>query len=323
MRTLTSPRPRLPRATGVCAALALLGLLGSACSDSGTQAGGTTETQTETGDETQTETGDEAQAETGGESTASGFCSHIDGIGAELALVNMTETEDAAAVPDLVSSAAERFSTVEPPEQIRQSWQRVGEFFMLADEALAGVDVNSAADIEDALQFEGEEDFAMVLTLPGQMELVGAFVQEECGVDLGITAPVVTDVCSLVDTVHLTSVFPNGTVPEGENMPWGQGSVECTWDDSDGHEVGIVVLPASTMESDLLSGQEPIETSNFDDIEIGVYDGAIGPFRAASGRTAAAVIDDTGVMVSVSGEDSNAEANKAIALVGLVAAELP
>lgn len=256
-----------------------------------------------------------------GGGSAGGFCESVDGIERDLALANLTEIEDPAEYPDRVSSAAERFASVEPPAEIASSWQRVSDFFTTTDEALRDVEVRTEEDLEQALSLEGEEAFGMVLTLPGQAEAVGLYVQETCQVDLGIAAPAVADVCAAVDAAHLQSVFDNG-VPEGEHRPWGNGTVECMWSDGD-REVGVVVMPAQAMRSDLLDGMSPLESVAMGgEAPIDVYDGAFGPLRAAGGRTAATVVGDTGVLASVRSGDPRAEADKAIALVGLLAVDL-
>jgi hypothetical protein len=130
-----------------------------------------------------------------------------------------------------------------------------------------------------------------------------------------VTPPAIADVCAAVDVTHLGSVF-DGDVPEGEHRRWGGSTVECMWSDDD-REVGIVVTLADVMHSDILGGANPLEGETSGAIE--VYDGALGPFRSASGRTAATIVGDTGVVVSLSGgDDTRADTDKAIAVAGLV-----
>lgn len=255
-------------------------------------------------------------------STDDDFCANVDGIADDLDLLIATEADDPAQFPEQIAAAADRFSRIEPPEQIAASWQALGDMFAMTDEALEGVEVTSEDDIEQALSFDDDEAaFAMVIQLPGNVDSVGVFVQDACGVDLGFEPPAIANVCDVMDPVHLESVF-EAAVPEGEHRPWGGGTVECMWDDEQGNEVGVVVLPAEAMHRDLLHDKDAMETVAFDDATIEVYDGAFGPLRGAGGRTAVLVVDDTGVLASVRGGDDAAAAQKAIALVGMVATEL-
>lgn len=252
---------------------------------------------------------------------ANAFCEGVVGIEDDLALLELTEFDDPAGVPDRVSDAAERFATIEPPEQIAASWQHVSDVLALMDESLSDVEVQTQEDIDDALAMEGEQAFTMVLRLPGQVESVGVYVQDTCQVDLGIVPPAIADVCATVDVAHLDSVF-DGDVPEGENRRWGAGAVECVWDDRDDREVGIVVMPAAAMHDDLLTDLTPLDSVQLENSTIDVYDGAFGLLRAAAGHTAATVVGDTGVLASVRSGDAQAESQKAIAIAGLVADEL-
>lgn len=309
MNRLMLTRTYVARSLPVCAAALLVGAI-AACGD-----------DEPTG-------GPEAPPESNAPSPAGGgsggeFCDSVDGIGDDLALLELTQIDDPAQFPDRVSRAAERFTGTEPPAPIAASWRHVSDFFTTADEALRDVEVTTEEDIEQALNLEGEESFAMVLMLPGQAETVGLYVQDECQVDLGITPPAVDNVCAAVDVAHLQSVF-DGDVPEGEHRPWGDGTVECMWDDGNDREVGVVVMPADAMRSDLLDGMSPLEGES---VQMGsgtidVYDGAFGPLRAASGRTAATVVGETGVLASVRTGDTSAEAQKAVALVGLVTVDM-
>lgn len=270
-----------------------------------------------------------------GSSTAApgdGFCDAVAGVGDDLALVDLTADweDDPKRFVTQVSVAAERFSTVAPPAPIARSWEGLGDFFSMVDGALAGVEVEGAEDLIEALRFEGEDAFAMVVLLPGHAETVGAFVQDECGVDLGIEDPVVANVCELLDGVDIDAIFA-GSAPGGEHRRWGEGVVECVWDDRDGIEVGVVIGPAESVRSDLLQDQEAIEVVEVDAGAIEVFDGAIGPMRMASGRTAALDSSDTAgtaaagttVMASVRGGDVDGDAAAAVDLVETAIARLP
>lgn len=294
------------RSLAVCAAVGLLGT---------TVACGGTEPGEQTGEPDRTT--DTSSTTHGG--AGDGFCDSVDGIEEELLALAVAE-DDPTRFVEVAARAAERFSTVEPPEQIAAEWQSLGDFFTLVDESLQGVEVTSKEELDQALNLEGEEAFVMLLRLPGQTEVVGVYVQDECQVDLGITPPAVEDVCAAIDPANLGSVF-DGQVPEGENRRWGGGMVECFWSDGD-REVGVVVMPAETMQSELLEDANQLDSVAFDGAPIDVYDGAFGPLRGAAGRTAATVVGDTGVLASVRSGDPQAEAQKAIALVGLVAVDL-
>lgn len=252
-----------------------------------------------------------------------GFCDSVVGIGEDLALADLTADwkSDPQGYVDGLAAAAVRFSSAKAPEAIAVPWEALSEFFTMTDAALEGVDATDPESIKDALRSDDESAFAMVLLLPGQTEMVGAFVQDECGVDLGIATPAIADVCSALDPVHLESVF-EGAVPDGENRRWGQGVVECVWDDRGGVEVGIVVGPVDVVRPDLLQGQEPIDAVQGGDSPIDVYDGALGPLRAASGRTAATDVNGTAVLASVRTGGMDADALKAIALAGLISDQL-
>jgi hypothetical protein len=255
-----------------------------------------------------------------GEASGGEFCKAVAGIEDDLSVLDLTAgwKADPQGYVKRLSTAAERFSTVEPPAPIVQPWRALGKFFSMANTALDGVDATRPEAIEQALKFNDEEAFSMVLLLPGQGETVGAFVQEKCGVDLGIKSPAVANVCDALDPSHLGSVFGDA-VPTGENRRWGKGVVECVWDDRDGTEVGIVVGPADALRPDLLQGKEPIDTVRTGGAATDVYDGALGPLRAASGRTAVTEVGGTAVLASVRTGDMNADGSKAVALAGLMA----
>lgn len=262
--------------------------------------------------------GDDSAAGSGDE-----FCDAVAGIEDDLAALDLTDEweNDPQGFATRVSVAAERFATVEPPAPVAQPWQGLSEFLSMADAALDGVDTTDADAVAQALRFDGEEAFGMLLRLPGQRDAVGAFVQQRCGVDLGIDPPAVVSVCATLDAAHLGSVFGDA-VPDGEDRHWGQGVVECMWDDGQGTEVGVVVGPGDMLGPDVLQGHEPIDVAQAGSGPVEIYDGAIGPLRSASGRTAATELDGTMVLASVRTGDVDADASKAIALVGLMVAEL-
>ena len=248
------------------------------------------------------------------------FCSQVDGIGAELTLLTSEDVADPAQYPDQISQAAERFTTLEPPEGVVESWRHVADFLVMVEDALDGVDVSSAEDLDEALTFDSDS-FATVIQLPGHVESVGVFVQDACDVDLGITAPAISNVCDIVDPTHLGSAFDNA-VPAGEHRAWGGGVVECLWGDTSGPEVGVVVGPAEFIQTDIVAMAEIVDTANFGDATIEVYDCAVGPHRSRGGRTAVIAVDQTSGLASVATGDASAEAEKAIALVGMISGEL-
>lgn len=308
MSHVFTAKKALTRLLALGAAAAILGSL-AACST--TTAAPSTDTQPETKQATP------AEAETDSE-----FCQAMDGIENDLALLKMSAAPgDPEKFAAQTAIAAERFSSVAPPDSIAGSWSYLGDFFSMANEALEGVDVTNEADLEEALNFDGEDAFAMVIQLPGQSEAVGLFVQETCGLDLGIVPPAMANVCDAFDQSDLDSIFTAG-IPEGENRPWGDGVVECYWEDDQGNEVGAVVGPAERLKSEILQNVETVDSVKVDGVTIQVFDGAVGPLRAAGGRTAMAQVADTGVMVSVRTGDSSVEAEKAVALVSLVSSKL-
>lgn len=251
---------------------------------------------------------------------ATGFCDDMAGIDADLAIANfsMDWTSSPQGYIEAVNTAAERFSTVAAPPDVEDEWTTVREFFAMAATALDGVDPSDGAALEAALRFNDDEAFVLVIQAPGLSEAVGVYVQEECGMDLGLQAPAISNVCEALDPSHLSSVFGD-TLPRGDNRRWGEGVVECVWDDGASAEVGIVVGPLVATLPELVQGQEPIDTVDGGDISIDVYDGALGPLRSASGRTAVTDNGATAVITSVRTGDDQADALKAVALVGLMA----
>src|SRR5690625_4371915 len=179
---------------------------------------------------TTTPTTTELQPEESGDA----FCADVAGIGEDLAVADLSAdwTLDPQGYVNATVTAAERFASVETPGGIADAWDFLGEFFAMAASALEGVDSTDATAIEEALRFDDEDAFTMVLRLPGHAEPVGVFVQDECGIDLGIKPPVITNVCEAVDPIHLDSVFGESTI-QSENRRWGQGVVECMWDDGE------------------------------------------------------------------------------------------
>jgi len=250
------------------------------------------------------------------------FCRTVDGIEADLELLDLARwDEEAQRFASQVATASERFSTTKAPESIAEAWDSLRDFFAMTDQALEGVDVTKADELRQALRFDGDDAFAMMLRLPGEAETVGLFIQDACEVDLGIEPPAITNVCETLDPTHLGSVF-DGSVPDGEHRNWGVGVVECFWDDGDGKEIGVVVGPAESMRDDVLQNATVVDQIKTADGTIEVYDGALGPLRAAAGRTAAIEAKGTAVVASARTGDTSAEAQKAVALVELVVVEI-
>lgn len=329
---------RMSASVAALACLVLVGGLASCASapeqdGDATGAGGSSQTPDDSGtdsagtaSETETEADGDAETETDQADPDVAFCEAMAGIEDEYWVFDFEQLGDPVAYPGAVASLRERLAAVSPPEEISTAWSVASSFLELVDDALEGVEVVDAESLTEALSTATEdtpEDFALLLTITGHKDVVGGYIQDTCGIDLQIIPPVVADACTLVAAEHLGSVFPGG-VPEPERSPWGEGLVECYWDGDDDHQVGVVVGPAETVEADLLQG-EPIDGAVIDVGTVDVYEGAFGPARAASGgRSAAISVSDVGVLVSVrNGGDSQAEANKAIALVTLVVQELP
>ncbi len=301
----------------------------SACGGASDARSGTAEVPTTTVNPSSGEPGSTESTTTVGSTTtttivaANGICDEAESIGHDLALVDFAAdwTNDPQGYVDGMTAAMDRFAAIEPPAAVADSWATLDAFFSMAGSALVGVDATDPTAVEDALRFEGEDAFTMVLVLPGQVETVGVFLQDECGIDLGIEPPVIANVCETLDPAHLDSVFETST-PRGDHRRWGMGVVECMWDDRDGTEVGIVVGPGAVIRADVLQGQAPIDTVAFDGGSIDIHEGALGPLRAASGRTAVTDVGATAVLASVRSGDVDADTLKAIALVGLVADDL-
>lgn len=247
-----------------------------------------------------------------------GFCADVEGIGDELRIANYTNdgSSDAQGYIDTVAAATDRFATVEPPADIADSWEVVADFFSFTNSHLEGVDTTQPDAISNALSFDSEEPdaFVMAIQTPGHSEMIAVFVQQECGVDLGVTVPPLLNVCDAIDEAHLESVFTD-TIPAGENRPWSNGVVECLWGDGDGTEVGIVVGPLDAVLPDLLQGQEPLNSNESAGATIDVYDGALGPLRSAAGRTAATDDGQNAVLASVRTSNVETAASQAVALV--------
>lgn len=265
----------------------------------------------------------EADGEASGDGEAgtagSSLCALTDDLAGDIELVSMDEIDDPGSFPARVAAAAERFDATEPPEGIDKEWTMVSQLFTLVDGALEGKEIGSEDDLREALSMEGEEAFFLVLAAPGSAEAIGVHLQQECGADLGFPEPALADACGAIDAAHLGSVF-DGAAPEGERMRWAGGITECSWKDGD-VEVALTVGPAKILHDDVLRDVTPIDTVNADP-PVEVYDGALGPFRFASGRTAIGEVNETGVLVSIRAGDHQAEINTAVELVGLVAGEL-
>ena len=248
-------------------------------------------------------------------------CAALEGIEDDLAILQSDlSTDDPQAFVAQVSVAAERFAATEPPAPVAPSWEALADFFTMTDEALQGVEITTEDDLTEALRFDDEQAFAMVIQFPGHAEAVGAYLQETCDIDLGIVPPAIADVCDALDPAHLGSVFD--AVPAGENRRWGHGVVECFWADDSGNEVGVVVGPTEALRRDLLDDQEPVDYVETGGSTVEVYDGALGPLRSAAGRTAATDVKESTVMASVRTGDATAEQLKAIALADLVSLEV-
>jgi hypothetical protein len=244
-----------------------------------------------------------------------GFCEQTAGLGEALVSL-LDESTDAKTAVDIVATARGILTEVDPPAPIADAWAFLTQAMTTFDHALADADVEAG----EKLRLDGEEAFATMIQLPGQVETVGLHLQEECGTDLGMTARVVSDVCAVVDPAFLGSVFR--TAPAGEPRAWGEGTVECMWTEGDA-EVGAIVGPATTMFDDLVKDALPISSTDMDGYTIDVYEGAFGPLRASTtGRTAAAMIGGSAVLVSVSTGDDAADELKAVALAGLIADEV-
>lgn len=257
-----------------------------------------------------------------GETATSGFCADVDGIGEELLVANYTNdgSSDPQGFVDTVAAGAQRFASVEPPTAIAGSWAVVADFFSTTHSHLDGVDVTQPNAVKDALTFDSDEPdaFAMVIQTPGHSDMVALFVQQECGVDLGVDPPPLANVCDAIDASHLETAF-DGAVPSGDNRPWSDGVVECIWSGADELgspiEVGVVVGPLPAVLPDLLQGQEPLEVEELAGTTIDMFDGALGPLRSAEGVTTATDDGRTAVLVSVATTDTATARSTAIALV--------
>ncbi|GAA5150347.1 hypothetical protein GCM10025768_15050 [Microbacterium pseudoresistens] len=245
-------------------------------------------------------------------SVADGLCAHADEVAKLITTANLNEVADPSAVPQRVADAVALFDEVEPPDEIAEAWGRVGQLFTMLDEALEGKTITSADDLRTVLPQDDPEAFALVLLVPGQAEIVGLHLQDECGVELGLSTPAVADACSVIDPLQLGSVFPSGA-PAGKPVRWPNATVECTWS-GDENEVGVVFGPGEALIAETFRDMAPVETVAGDP-EVLVYDGALGPLRFRGGRTAVVQKEVAAVLVSVAaGGDRRAEADKAIAL---------
>lgn len=247
------------------------------------------------------------------------FCAAGEDIASTLDIVSTDSIADPAAYRERMMSSAELFTTVEPPANVEREWGAVSELLTLSADALADAEVATEDDVRDALSSDSEDAFFLVLTAPGFMEAIGVELQRECGLDLGLTEPAFDDACIAVDPMHLSSAFA-GEVPEGESMRWAGATSDCTWDDGE-NSVGLTVS-AAEVSGQILGEAALLDTVAADGVDVEVYDGAVGPFRASGGRTAVATVGETVVHASVRTGDRDAEQLKAIALAALVAQEL-
>lgn len=295
-------RARTTRMSSGVALVALLALLTGCATTSGN------------GDQhTQDDPASTASSEEGTASQADEFCAATDQLGQSL-LATMDQNADPSVAAEAVSTAKQILTEVSAPAAIAEPWEFLTGAMTLFEEAFARTEDGSA-------DLDGEEGFATVLLLPGGVEAVGVYLQQECGVDLGITEPVIADVCAAVDAASLGSVFD--TVPAGVPQRWGGATVECRWE-ADERSVGAMVGSVTTVADEILQGAEPVEQVQMDGYTIDAYTGSLGVFRFDTrGNTAAAVVGDWAVMVSVDSGDDAADKNKAIALAGMLADALP
>src|SRR5690606_28802918 len=98
-------------------------------------------------------------------------CAAGEGIEDDLAILQSDlSTDDPQAFVAQVSVAAERFAATEPPAPVAASWEALADFFTMTEEALQGVDITTEDDLTEALRFDDEQAFAMVIQLPGSSE---------------------------------------------------------------------------------------------------------------------------------------------------------
>lgn len=250
---------------------------------------------------------------------SSAFCAEADNIASDLEIGIMTEIEDPTAFPSRMAAASERFSTIDPPAAIAEPWQALSRLFAFAAEGLEGKDIQNEDQVRDALSSNSEEMFALVLLTPGAIEAVGVQLQRDCAMDLGYPEPAIEDACAAIDAPILEAIF-GGPPPEGSPMRWSGGTTECSWESAD-IEVGLVIGSASMLRTDVLTDMAPLETVSADQV-VEIYDGALGPFRFAAGRTALSEVGDVGVLVSVRTGDAHVEAEHAVAVASAVAGEV-
>lgn len=290
---------------GGVAAIALIALLTGCGASSGESSGGSEEDSASTASseqESETESSDE-----------DGFCAATDGLGEALLIVT-DQSADPSAAAEAVSTAKTVLTDVPAPAAIAEPWEFLTRAMSVFEKAFANADGGEP-------QLDGEEGFATLVLLPGGIEAVGVHLQQECGADLGLTEPVVDDVCALIDPASLGSVFDS--VPAGMPQRWGGATVECVWEAGD-NQVGAIVGTATTVSGEILQGVAPASDVQMDGYTIDVHQGTLGMFRfSTQGSTAAAVIGEWAVMASVRSGDDAADKNKAIALAGMLAEALP
>ena len=246
---------------------------------------------------------------------ANDFCASTEGLG-EALLVLADEESDPSDGKLAIKTAKKILTEVPAPEPIAMQWGFLLGATELFEQAYAEVDVEAG----EKLQLD-DEAFATVLFLPGGVETVGVYLQQECAIELGLIAPAITDVCAAVDTALLESIF--STVPTGESLRWGASTVECTWK-TDDLAVGAVVGSESFVMDDVLQRAAPVDQVQTDGYTIDMHDGALGPVRVNTrGSTAVTVVGDWAVMASVASGDNATDAAKAVELVALLAAALP
>ncbi|WP_300267188.1 hypothetical protein [Microbacterium sp.] len=242
-----------------------------------------------------------------------GFCTATDGLG-EALLIIKDQSADPSVGAEAVSTAKTILTEVPAPADIAEPWEFLTGAMGVFEEAFASADGG-------APQLDDEEGFATLVLLPGGVEAVGVHLQQECGADLGLTAPVIDDVCAVVDPASLGSVFES--VPAGTSQRWGGATVECQWEAGDSH-VGAIVGSVTMVSDEILQGAAPASEVQMDGYTIDVHQGTLGMFRfSTQGSTAAAVIGEWAVMASVRSGDAAADESKAIALAGMLADALP
>ncbi|MDN5856864.1 MAG: hypothetical protein L0K86_29310 [Actinomycetia bacterium] len=186
------------------------------------------------------------------------FCDQIDGIEETLDLVTAMDEVEPADVTAHVDAAASLFDTAEPPTKIESDWAETERFVRLLDDALGDADPANEQELQDAFDEEASKELiGALMSVQGSATKVGAYVQSECGVDLGVQASAVSDACTLLEGDDVADAF-DGEVPEPESRPYGNGTAECIWSD-DSREVGVTIMPAKTLRKEYLRKSTPLD----------------------------------------------------------------